>query len=72
MGFTSVCRCRVCQGQGNIGLKTLPEVMLYEWMEGYLDDDTDDAWLEDHLKKLIKIRKKRRVALSLGIDPDDD
>jgi hypothetical protein len=72
MGFMSVSRCCVCHGNGAIPLSTLPEVVLYEWMEGYLDEDTDDEWLEIHLKRLIKIRAKRREALALGQSPDDD
>jgi len=72
MGEISVSRCRVCHGRGEIGLDTLPEVLLYEWMEGYIDDDTDDKWLKDQLTKLIDIRAKRRAALALGSNPDAD
>jgi len=72
MGQISVCRCRVCSGNGTIGLSTLPEVVLYEWMEGYMDADTDDEWLEANLKKLLKVRSQRREALTLGLDPDAD
>jgi len=34
--------------------------MLYEWMEGFMDEDTDDMWLEDQLKRLMDTRKKQR------------
>ena len=70
MGQISASRCRVCQGKGNFGLDTLPEVTLYEWMEGYLDEDTDDEWLVNQLGRLIEIRRKRRADIALGRDPD--
>ncbi len=60
MGEICASRCRVCGGSGEIGLNTLPEVLLYEWMEGYADLDTDDEWLEGQLRKLIEIRKAQR------------
>lgn len=60
MGLFSSSRCRVCLGIGHIALNTLPEVMLYEWMEGFMDEDTDDMWLEDQLKRLMDTRKKQR------------
>ena len=72
MGEISAARCRVCGGHGIISLHTLPEVLLYEWMEGYADMDTDDEWLEQHLKKLLSVRKKiRNKQMSLDGDEDD-
>jgi RecJ-like exonuclease len=59
MGFvTSIC-CNVCSGKGNIQITTMYSEALHEWLEGYFDKDTDDAWLERQLKKLIEERKNR-------------
>ena len=60
MGHLSTSRCRYCGGSGKIELTKLPEVLLWEWCEGYIDEDTDDKWLEDTLQKLIRVRKKAR------------
>lgn len=61
MGHLATCRCRYCSGKGRIEIEKLPEVILWEWCEGYIDDDTSDEWLEDTLKKLIAVRKKARA-----------
>jgi RecJ-like exonuclease len=71
MGLFSSARCRVCGGTGTIALTSIPEAMLYEWMEGYMDEDTDDQWLEDQLKRLMEVRKKQRQGL-LPYEEEED
>jgi len=55
MGHISSCRCRVCGGRGYRVLDDKHEA-LYEWLEGYLDPDTDEEWLEDQLRRLMEMR----------------
>ena len=57
MGVIASCRCRVCGGSGYLQLDDAHEA-LYEWLEGYLDPDTDDEWLEDQLRRLMERRAK--------------
>lgn len=57
MGVMSSSRCRVCRGCGFLELDG-QQTTLYEWIEGYLDPDTDDEWLEDQLRRLMEVREK--------------
>jgi len=61
MGLTSSVRCRLCSGKGHLELKDVADALLYEWLEGYHDEETEDAWLEEQLKKLLKARKERNA-----------
>jgi len=56
MGFLSSCRCRTCGGTGYIELDDSREA-LYEWLEGYLDPDTSEEWLEDQIRRLMERRE---------------
>jgi RecJ-like exonuclease len=63
MGQITSVRCNLCHGTGEMSIgseDSLAEDMLWEFFEGFLDPDTDDAWLEAQLKGLIKQRKKDR------------
>ena len=54
MGVTCPIRCRVCRGTGHLELED-DHTALYEWLEGYLDPETDEEWLEDQLnRRLVK------------------
>ena len=53
-------RCPVCTGLGKLDLKKLPEMVLYEWIKGYMDTATDDEWLAKCLERLLVLRKKER------------
>lgn len=55
MGVMSASRCRLCRGKGHLELDG-QHTLLYEWIEGYLDPDTDDEWLEDQLRRLMEMR----------------
>lgn len=57
MGVMSPCRCRVCGGSGWLELDG-QQTALYEWIEGYLDPDTDEEWLEDQLRRLMERREE--------------
>jgi len=57
MGVVSACRCRVCGGAGHIKLDQ-QHTALYEWVEGYLDEDTSEEWLEDQLRRLLEVREE--------------
>jgi len=46
----------VCCGVGSLDLDG-QQTALYEWIEGFLDPDTDDEWLEDQLRRLMKRRE---------------
>lgn len=48
----------MCGGSGQLELSELPRILLYEWIEGYDDDETDDEWLQEQLERLIRVRKK--------------
>jgi hypothetical protein len=52
----SPSRCRVCRGIGHLELDDQHEA-LYEWLEGYLDPDVEDEWLEDQLRRLMERRR---------------
>ena len=51
----SASRCRVCGGKGEVALDD-DEAALQEWIEGYLDPETDDKWLEQQMRRLLDIR----------------
>ena len=55
MGAIASCRCRVCGGLGHLLLDDKHEA-LYSWLEGYLDPETDDRWLEEQLRRLLEVR----------------
>jgi hypothetical protein len=55
MGVIASCRCRSCSGTGYLDLDSQQEA-LYEWVEGFLDPDTDEKWLKDQLERLMKAR----------------
>ena len=57
MGALSSSRCRVCGGTGYLELDG-QQTALYEWVEGYLDPETDDEWLEDQLRRLMERREE--------------
>lgn len=57
MGVIASSRCRVCKGSGYLELDG-QHTALYDWLEGYLDPDTDDEWLEDQLRRLMEQREK--------------
>lgn len=59
MGYMASSRCNVCAGCGLIKIQDLHAEALYEWVEGYFDEDTDNEWLEKQLKTLIKKRKDK-------------
>ena len=59
MGAIASCRCRVCQGTGYLDLDS-EQTALYEWIEGFLDPETDDEWLEKQLRRLMEMRDKNR------------
>lgn len=56
MGMIVTSRCRVCSGTGYIELDDQHEA-LYEWLEGYLDPETEEEWLEDQLRRLMERRE---------------
>lgn len=66
MGVMSSSRCRVCHGTGQLDFLDGQQAALYEWLEGYLDPDTDEEWLEDQLRRLMEVRE--RVLKGLGDD----
>jgi len=66
MGEVSSNRCRVCRGTGCFELDG-QQTALYEWLEGYLDSDTDEEWLEDQLRRLMEIRER----IVKGLEEDD-
>ena len=57
MGVTCPIRCRVCRGTGHLELED-DHTALYEWLEGYLDPETDEEWLEDQLRRLMERREE--------------
>ena len=57
MGVMTSSRCRVCKGKGHLDLDG-QQTALYEWIEGYLDPETDDEWLEDQLRRLMERREE--------------
>ena len=59
MGMISASRCDVCAGTGVMDISGMDHVALFEWIEGYMDDETSDEWLIKQLKKLIQERRKR-------------
>ena len=74
MGYLSSVRCRLCGGTGKLDLKELPHILLYEWIEGYSNDEESDEWLEEHLRRLINVRKKERKErseMSVSLQDDD-
>lgn len=50
----------MCGGAGQLVVESLHGLLLYEWVEGVLDLDTDDSWLEAQMSRIIKARKKAR------------
>lgn len=60
MGQLTSSRCRVCCGVGQLAFEREDQVMMFEWLEGFTDLDTDDDWLEKQLKKLMEARRKSR------------
>ena len=57
MGLIASSKCNVCSGTGNVELND-GQTLLYEWCEGYFDEETELDWLERQLKKLMKVRKE--------------
>lgn len=57
MGVMSSVRCSVCGGTGYLMLDGQHSA-LYEWVEGYLDEDTSEEWLEDQLRRLLEVREE--------------
>ena len=57
MGVIASCRCHACGGTGYLELDG-QQTALYDWLEGYLDPDTDEEWLEDQLRRLMEQREK--------------
>jgi hypothetical protein len=47
----------VCRGSGYLELDG-QHTALYDWLEGYLDPDTDEEWLEDQLRRLMECRQE--------------
>lgn len=45
----------MCLGKGYLKFDT-QQTALYEWIEGYLDPDIDEEWLEDQLRRLMERR----------------
>lgn len=60
MGFMSANLCSMCQGTGKVVITDLNAAVLFEWIEGYFDDETPDEWLETVMQKLIDLRKAKR------------
>ena len=60
IGVLAPLRCPVCSGKGELNLEQLPEMVLYEWIKGYMDTETDDEWLQSGMVQLIRLRKKKR------------
>jgi hypothetical protein len=50
----------MCGGTGELVVESLHGLLLYEWVEGVLDLDTDDSWLEAQMERIIRARKKAR------------
>ena len=71
MGVIASCRCRVCGGSGYLLLDDQHEA-LYSWLEGYLDPETDDEWLEDQLRRLLEIRAGFVKGESNEADDEDE
>lgn len=69
MGCFSSVRCRMCSGTGKLELELLPQVLLFEWIEGYEDDETPNSWLESQLRRLIAARKDADIKY---VDDDSD
>ena len=57
MGVVTSQRCRVCSGSGFLELDG-QQTALYEWVEGFLDPDTEEEWLEDQLRRLMERRQE--------------
>lgn len=58
MGLIGSSRCDLCHGTGDLKIKEMDQTALFEWIEGYMDEDTSDEWLINQLNKLIKERAK--------------
>lgn len=54
-GISVPFRCRVCGGEGTLSLLGR-QLALYEWVEGYLDPETETDWLERQIRKLMDCR----------------
>ena len=61
MGMISASRCDACQGTGEVVLSGMDNVALFEWLEGYFDEETSEEWLLKQLKVLIRERRKRKL-----------
>lgn len=59
MGMIASSRCNACSGTGTIDIDDGDEESLFEWLEGFLDEDTDEQWLEEQMKRMIENRKKK-------------
>jgi len=59
-GFIAASRCVKCSGEGSINIEGNSSELLYEFLEGYTDEDTDEVWLIQQLKRLIRARQSEK------------
>lgn len=53
-------RCNACSGTGKMEIDDADQESIFEWLEGFFDEDTDEQWLEEQMKRMIKQRKKKK------------
>jgi hypothetical protein len=61
----------MCGGRGELVVESLHGLLLYEWIEGVLDLDTEDSWLKAQMERIIKARKQARDQQRGGADDRD-
>jgi len=61
MGMIASSRCNACHGSGKIEIDDADEEILFEFIEGLLDEDTDQQWVEKQLKKLMERKKTKKT-----------
>lgn len=71
-GYVTSSRCNLCSGSGELILERLPEMVLLDWMKGYEDPSISNEWLEEQLRRLIRVRKSEKDKTKAKKDSDDD
>jgi hypothetical protein len=64
MGRLVTARCNLCGGHGDVIVESLTGLLLYEWVEGVLDSDTDEKWLRDQMERILRSRAEKKKAAS--------
>lgn len=60
MGMIGSSRCNACKGTGKITIDDDDDQLLFEWLEGFFDSDTDEEWLIKQMKRMIEYRRKKK------------